>query len=197
MNYYIKGDPTRAEEIKAAFEKLGCKNIHDFKFKNEYHLYFSCNGEVNNCGNNGCIASIIKTHPDYKELELPIEPCFKVGDKIQAAFYGIKRRMTIREVDKTNRCYFGTLGECIGFSEQDKWHLAPKPHYDISNFKSFQKVLVRQDDSCTWGISFFGCYSGMFMCCSNVCYEQCIPFNEETKHLLGTTDMPDEMYINW
>jgi len=73
----------------------------------------------------------------------------------------------------------------------------PKPHYDISNFNPFDRVLVRQDDSCTWGASFFGRYAGMFMCCNNACFIQCIPFNDDTKHLLGTTDMCDEMYINW
>lgn len=73
----------------------------------------------------------------------------------------------------------------------------PKPHYDISNFNPFDKVLVRQNDSSTWGVSFFGRFDGMFMCCTNVWFEQCIPFNEDTKHLLGTTDMPSEEYINW
>jgi hypothetical protein len=29
------------------------------------------------------------------------------------------------------------------------------------------------------------------------CWEHCIHFNKETKHLLGTTDMCDECYINW
>lgn len=28
-------------------------------------------------------------------------------------------------------------------------------------------------------------------------FTQCIPFNDDTKHLLGTTDPCDEMYINW
>lgn len=73
----------------------------------------------------------------------------------------------------------------------------PKPHYNIANFKPFDKVLVRQDNSCTWGASFFGRYGGMFMCCNNACFIQCIPFNDDTKHLLGTTDMCDEQYINW
>ena len=72
----------------------------------------------------------------------------------------------------------------------------PKQHYDISNFKPFDKVLVRNDDSCTWGVSFFGRYAGMFLCCSNACFTQCIPF-EGNEHLLGTTDMCDEQYINW
>ena len=83
------------------------------------------------------------------------------------------------------------------FANQNLWKLDTKPHYNISNFKPFQKVLVRQDDSCTWGVSFFGRYGGMFMCCNNVCFIQCIPFNDDTKHLLGTTDMCDERFINW
>lgn len=140
MNYYIQGDAANADQIKAAFEKLGY-NTGNLGFTSG-QLYYTMGGKVELM----CIKSLqnlIKTHPDYKELELP------------------------------------------------------KPHYDISNFKPFDKVLVRQDNSCTWGASFFGRYGGMFMCCNNACFIQCIPFNDDTKHLLGTTDMPDEMYINW
>ena len=30
MDYYIQGNEEKADQIKAAFEKLGYKNIHDF-----------------------------------------------------------------------------------------------------------------------------------------------------------------------
>lgn len=36
----------------------------------------------------------------------------------------------------------------------------------------------------------------MFICAAGA-WCQCIPYNEETKHLVGTTDMPDSKYINW
>lgn len=87
----------------------------------------------------------------------------------------------------------------VGYTwDENKKELKKIPkHYDISNLKPFDKVLVRQNDSCTWGVSFFGRYSEMFMCCNNVCFKQCIPLNDDTKHLFGTTDMCDEQYINW
>ena len=77
----------------------------------------------------------------------------------------------------------------------------PKPHYDIANFKPFDKVLVRDNDRGKWRPSIFSyhikgrqtCYP---FCCIGNSFSQCIPF-EGNEHLLGTTDMPDEMYINW
>ena len=116
---------------------------------------------------------------------------------------------------KRTLCHFGSVSDVIPATKEQrdllfakmkeagyKWDANKndlrkiKPHYDISNFKPFQKVLVRQDDSCTWGVSFFSRYDGMFLCCSNVCFTQCIPF-DGNEHLLGTTDPCDEQYINW
>ncbi|MEE3385197.1 MAG: hypothetical protein VZR36_08965 [Prevotella sp.] len=75
-----------------------------------------------------------------------------------------------------------------------------KPHQDIANFKPFDKVLVRDDDNECWMPSLFGWFDsglqdGKFVCETSDWY-QCIPF-EGNEHLLGTTDMCDEMYVNW
>ena len=56
-------------------------------------------------------------------------------------------------------------------------------------FKPFDKVLVRDDD----GIWFAGIFShlrkdGEFICVGAGLWEQCIPYNEKTEHLLGTSD---------
>lgn len=56
-------------------------------------------------------------------------------------------------------------------------------------FKPFDKVLVRDDD----GIWFAGFFShlrkdGEFLCVGGGLWEQCIPYNEQTAHLLGTTE---------
>ena len=58
------------------------------------------------------------------------------------------------------------------------------------NFKPFDKVLVRDGDSCTWKIEFFerevvGAQFYPYVC-MKYSYKECIPYNEETKHLLGT-----------
>lgn len=57
------------------------------------------------------------------------------------------------------------------------------------DFKPFDKVLVRDDD----GVWFAGIFShlrrdGQFFCSGGNLWEQCIPYNDQTKHLLGTTE---------
>lgn len=58
-------------------------------------------------------------------------------------------------------------------------------------FKAFDKVLVRDSNDYKWKAGFFSHYSeGLnypFICVGGG-YGQCIPYNEDTKHLLGTTD---------
>ena len=56
--------------------------------------------------------------------------------------------------------------------------------------KPFDKVLVRNNDAEIWIATLFGFYDKEFenyVCLGDV-FDKCIPYNEETKHLLGTTD---------
>lgn len=58
-------------------------------------------------------------------------------------------------------------------------------------FQPFDKVLVRDDEQDCWKPNLFGFKEGdddfPYITVSG-CYAQCIPYNEETKHLLGTTE---------
>lgn len=77
-----------------------------------------------------------------------------------------------------------------------------KPHYDISNLHAGMPVLVRETSLNAWQyVPFSHCYIGgdgsTRFNAGLVGFTQCIPFNDDTKHLLGTTDMPSEEYINW
>ena len=58
-------------------------------------------------------------------------------------------------------------------------------------FKPFDRVLVRDYDSQNWKCGIFSQYMQdvqyKYLCVGNT-YMQCIPYNEETKHLLGTTE---------
>ncbi len=61
-------------------------------------------------------------------------------------------------------------------------------------FKPFDKVLVRDYDDGVWKPDIFfnnsdGCN---YMCTGNVVWAQCIPYNDQTAHLLGTTDNWEE-----
>ena len=151
MNYYIQGNKDNADQIRAAFERLGF-DVTGFDMRNDNILFFTYKLQaganvISTTNANLYTADIIKTHPDYKELELP------------------------------------------------------KPHYNISNFYAGMPVLVRDNNEEEWRHTAFShmtsrFYENKFAAgCTYWC--QCIPFNDDTKHLLGTTDMCPEEYINW
>jgi hypothetical protein len=142
-----------------------------------------------------CLLFPSKDCRTWEGWKVPVEPKFKVGDDIETG----NTIDTIAEIDHATRRYYCESGRTISFENQDFWHLVPKPHYDISNFKPFDKVLVREANNRTWAIDFFGFVDedNLFICSGYGYYPQCIPFNDDTKHLLGTTDMPSEEYINW
>ena len=58
-------------------------------------------------------------------------------------------------------------------------------------FQKGDRVLVRDTDEETWRFETFDSYEGSNefpYCCEFECYHQCIPLNEKTWKLLGTTD---------
>lgn len=190
MNYYIQGNKDKAEEIKAAFEELGY-NTGNLGFTSS-QLYYTIEGRVELMCTKS-LQNLIKTHPDYKELELPVKPKFKVGDNIKTG----NQIETIAEIDNYTQRYYCESGRTISFANQDLWKLDTKPHYDISNFQAGMPVLVREYDTCHWQWVLYSHFNGVgLFFAAGKTWRQCIPF-ECNKHLLGTTDMCDEMYINW
>ena len=77
--------------------------------------------------------------------------------------------------------------------EKDK-----EQRFNPKTLKPFDKVLTRCDDSEKWGIDLFGYFDNLYkgVCCLDAYLQMCIPYNEETKHLVGTKkDCPD--YYKW
>ena len=84
--------------------------------------------------------------------------------------------------------------------EGKRWNPDTKTIEDLPKkyeFKPFDKVLVRDYLEDKWMPNFFSCYDGTseykYGCIAgnsdNVVFSKyCIPYNDETKHLLGTTD---------
>ena len=83
--------------------------------------------------------------------------------------------------------------------EGKQWDAEKKQIVDLPNeekkceFETFQKVLVRDLDTQAWKAGIFSCYNkdntnNPYYCISNGDWRQCIPYNDQTKHLLGTTD---------
>ena len=98
-------------------------------------------------------------------------------------------------------------GECILFPSKDQrdWSKFTAPWYkkgkfDPKNLQPFDKVLVRSKDNFTWKVDFFSNNRGSeafpFRCVSNI-YSYCIPYNDDTKHLVGTAKEAPEFYKYW
>ena len=72
--------------------------------------------------------------------------------------------------------------------------------FDPKALKPFDKVLVLNDND-TWQVEFFShiCqHEPNGWCqCSGDSYYFCIPYNDETKHLVGTTEEAPEFYRYW
>ena len=88
--------------------------------------------------------------------------------------------------------YYRNIGECLLFpsKEQRDWN-----NYTFKKkyvFKPFDKVIVRDSNNAKWQIDLFG-YMGddsgfcNFYCLSTS-WKQCLPYNEETAKLIGTTN---------
>ena len=135
-----------------------------------------------------------KWNAETKTLEKLIEPKFKVGDRIEK--YG-GYRFTIAEVK--DDYYLTKCGNKIPFDNQNNFNLI-SDKFDITALTPFDKVLVRDTNDCIWHADFYShCEDNLYY--SHVCtgdgYHQCIPYNEETANLIGTTnDCPDK-YKTW
>ena len=97
-------------------------------------------------------------------------------------------------------------GECTFFPSRDQrdWSKFTAPWYekekfDINTLKPFDKVLVRDTISEYWECEFFSHYMDDIYPYVGITssYKYCIPYNDETKHLVGTTDEAPEFYKYW
>lgn len=106
---------------------------------------------------------------------------------------------------------YSNQGECTLFPSKDQrdWSKFTAPWYkkerkgkfDPNTLKPFDKVLVR--DYCTdeWLAAIFTRYFKyrkypyVDICLNS--YTYCIPYNQETKHLVGTTEEAPEFYRYW
>lgn len=95
-------------------------------------------------------------------------------------------------------------GECTLFPsrEQRDWSKfkAKKPRFDPNTLNPFDKVLARNDRE-DWSCVFFSHIvrdeETYPYACGYDMFTYCIPYNEDTKHLVGTTDEAPEYYRYW
>ena len=119
---------------------------------------------------------------------------------------------------KEGNPYCASDGECTLFPAKDQrdwskferfWDKPKVERFDPKTFQPFDKVLARCTES-EWMPTLFGFLidtdkkdphspfiNGERVVCIDIGYHQCIPYNEETKHLVGTLDDCPECYKWW
>lgn len=106
---------------------------------------------------------------------------------------------------KDGRCSPSYDGECTLFPAKDQrdwskferfWDKPKVEKFDVNTLKPFDRILVKCSSNLKWQIGLFGYRHEKRIYSNGIVYYQCIPYNDETKHLLGTTeDCPD--YYKW
>lgn len=106
---------------------------------------------------------------------------------------------------KEGKLFSNFDGECTLFpsrEERNWYNFKPKkPKFDPKTLKAFDKVLVRNCNVESWRSQIFshileGGVQYPYLCINNP-YKYCIPYNDDTKHLVGTTDEAPEFYRYW
>ena len=94
----------------------------------------------------------------------------------------------------------GLAGICTLVPSKDqpdwsKWE-CPKPKFDPKTLKAFDKVLVRNFKSSKWRCDHFSYFKedDDYHYMASTSYAFCVPYNDETKHLIGTTDEAPDFY---
>ena len=199
-------DKINIEEI---FPEL--KESDDMKIKNAILNYFkkmwgNCQDDVCGVRVEDAIDWIEKQGEQTSTLEKPIKPKFKVGDTIfnkpRKYMGAFGTQGTISEITEDNYYVF-TDGSYVSIYNQDSWELLTdkKPKFDPKTLQPFDKVLVYDIyDTCEgWACALFSHIreSDYPYSTSSGSFKVCIPYNDETKHLLGTTDEAPEYYRYW
>ena len=121
----------------------------------------------------------------------------------------------IKLLDNSGECYYVSskgrhrynLGECTFFPSryQRDWSKFTAPWYkndkfDPKTLKAFDRVLVRNYKTTTWRCEHFSHFDvDNYNHCiaSGRSYTFCVPYNDDTKHLVGTSDEAPEYYRYW
>lgn len=96
-------------------------------------------------------------------------------------------------------------GECVLFPSKDQrdwskferfWDKPKVDRFDPKTLHPFDKVIVRDYPEHYWRVEIFSCITEEHKCLCTSFWKMGIPYNEETKHLVGTKeDCPD--YYKW
>ena len=153
------------------------------------------------------LVEILKDCPEGTKLYLSV-----IDRDVLLRWVRTSREYPIRVVEERSKMGFDITrcgrqykdfpdGEIVLFPSKDQrdWSKfkAPVEKFDYNALQPFDRVLVRDSNNLPWRCNFLSHRSGYRVYCLGTSWGQMIPYNDETKHLVGTTNRPDEKYIWW
>ena len=135
---------------------------------------------------------------EFAEIDYINEPTHPIRIKTELGGYC--------QIANDGRALDAYKGECTFFPSKDQrdwsrferfWDKPKAKKFDPKTLHPFDKVLVRTELKGVWNIDLFGYKKGPFAVCLDTAINDCIPFNNETEHLLGTNDDCPEYYKWW
>lgn len=154
-------------------------------------FYSSVYGEV----------AFVRVRPDK---DYPIE--LKYYPK-EMPFFGVTAFLT-----RDGRMHISYDGECTLFPSKylrdwstfkKYWDKPKVGRFDLKTLQPFDKVLVRDGLDTVWRADLYSfsdskyCNNSFPIVTSGGCYRHAIPYNDDTKHLIGTTNDCPEYYKWW
>ena len=155
------------------------------------------------------LIEILKDCPNGTKLYSPIYGDVELVCVLQniGIEYPIQTKISDDAIDSfTNdgRMFAEYKGECMLFPSREERNWSnfnhKKQKFDPKSLQSFDKVLVRNHSE-RWRVQSFSNIiedneDYRYFCINNV-YRYCIPYNDDTKHLVGTTEEAPEFYRYW
>ena len=133
-------------------------------------------------------------HIDYPFLFIHSNMLFSVSRSMILFSDHINREITAEEILSLEFTETREAAEILlAYASEEKFN--PK------TLQPFDKVLVRDYSSCYWNCDFFSriddsTSNHKYITVSSA-YIFCIPYNDETKHLVGTSEEAPEYYRYW
>ena len=151
----------------------------------------------------GCPVGTVFYHSTYGDVQFV---CLNLGSVYPITMQTNKDAIT--SLTRDGRCDHDYDGECQLFPSKDQrdwskfvrfWDKPKVKKFDPKTLERFDKVLVRGQNGQDWRATFFSHIDNPFnmVVCGSSYWKQCIPYNYETKNLVGTDNDCPEYYKWW
>ena len=158
----------------------------------------------------GCPTGTEFYHAGYGTTVKFVDIDFSSGYPIRLALHNNSgyhyANLAVTEKGTINADY---KGECLLFPSKDQrdwskferfWDTPKVQRFDVNTLQPFDKVLSRYGTESNWMCTFFSHIIDKvnpYVDCNGITVHVCIPYNDDTKHLVGTTDDCPEYYKWW